>query len=105
MRILSADWVLPVEGEPIENGAIVIGDGVIAAVGTARELGEGERVLDLAIRANLALAEWLRGRLAEAERALVSRIAWWRSGAYMSTPSSRSSGARAPRGGSAFTSF
>ena len=42
------------------------------------ELGEGERVLDLAIRANLALAEWLRGRLAEAERALVSRIAWWR---------------------------
>jgi LuxR family maltose regulon positive regulatory protein len=42
------------------------------------ELGEGERMLDLAIRANLALAEWLRGRLAEAERALVSRIAWWR---------------------------
>ena len=49
MRILSADWVLPVEGEPIENGAVVIEDGVIAAVGTARELGEGERFPDSAI--------------------------------------------------------
>ena len=45
------------------------------------ELGEGERMLDLAIRANLALAEWLRGHLAEAEQALVSRIAWWRAAA------------------------
>ena len=43
MRILSADWVLPVEGEPIENGAVAIEDGRIAAVGTAAELGEGER--------------------------------------------------------------
>ena len=49
VRILSADWVLPVEGEPIENGAVVIEDGVIAAVGTARELGEGERFPDSAI--------------------------------------------------------
>ena len=49
MRILSADWVLPVEGEPIENGAVVIEDGVIAAVGTAGELGEGERFADSAI--------------------------------------------------------
>ena len=49
MRILSADWVLPVEGEPIENGAVVIEDGGIAAVGTARELGEGERFADSAI--------------------------------------------------------
>ena len=43
MRILSADWVLPVEGEPIENGAVAIEDGRIAAVGTAAELGVGER--------------------------------------------------------------
>ena len=49
MRTLSADWVLPVEGEPIENGAVAIEDGVIAAVGTARELGEGERFADSAI--------------------------------------------------------
>jgi 5-methylthioadenosine/S-adenosylhomocysteine deaminase len=49
VRVLSADWVLPVEGEPIENGAVVIEDGVIAAVGTARELGEGERFADSAI--------------------------------------------------------
>ena len=43
------------------------------------ELGEGERMLDFVIRWNLAMAEWLRGRLAEAERAFVSRVAWWRS--------------------------
>ncbi len=49
MRILSADWVLPVEGEPIENGAVAIEDGLIAAVGTAAELGEGERFPESAI--------------------------------------------------------
>lgn len=49
MRILSADWVLPVEGEPIEDGAIGIEDGVVAAVGTAAELGEGERFPEAAI--------------------------------------------------------
>jgi 5-methylthioadenosine/S-adenosylhomocysteine deaminase len=49
MRILSADWVLPVEGEPIEDGAVAIEDGRIAAVGPAAELGEGERFPDAAI--------------------------------------------------------
>jgi cytosine/adenosine deaminase-related metal-dependent hydrolase len=49
VRILSADWVLPVEGEPIENGAVAIEDGRIAAVGPAAELGEGERFPDAAI--------------------------------------------------------
>ena len=44
MRILSADWVVPVEGLPIEGGAIAIADdGTIAAVGTAADLGRGER--------------------------------------------------------------
>jgi cytosine/adenosine deaminase-related metal-dependent hydrolase len=42
-RILSADWVLPIEGPPIEAGAVVIEDGRIAAVGTAEDLGEGTR--------------------------------------------------------------
>jgi cytosine/adenosine deaminase-related metal-dependent hydrolase len=42
-RILSADWVLPVEGAPIEDGAVAIEAGRIAAVGTTSELGEGER--------------------------------------------------------------
>ena len=41
VRILSADWVVPVEGPPIEDGAVAIDDGrSIAAVGTAAELGE-----------------------------------------------------------------
>jgi len=42
MRVLSADWVVPVEGQPIANGAVAIEDGRIAAVGSASELGEGE---------------------------------------------------------------
>ena len=41
-------------------------------------LGEGESMLDLVIRWNLALAEWLRGRLAEAEHAFVAGITGWR---------------------------
>ena len=43
MRTLSADWVVPVEGDPIRDGAVAIaGDGHIAAVGTNAELGPGE---------------------------------------------------------------
>ena len=49
MRILSADWVLPVEGEPIRDGAVAIEGGRIAAVGPAAELGAGERFPDAAI--------------------------------------------------------
>jgi cytosine/adenosine deaminase-related metal-dependent hydrolase len=48
-QVLSADWVLPVEGEPIENGAIEIEDGRIAAVGTVDDLGEGTRYEDAVI--------------------------------------------------------
>ena len=44
MRLLSADWLIPVEGEPIAGGAVAVGDdGRIAAVGTSAELGAGER--------------------------------------------------------------
>jgi 5-methylthioadenosine/S-adenosylhomocysteine deaminase len=44
MRVVSADWVVPVEGDPIRDGAISIGaDGRIAAVGPVSELGAGER--------------------------------------------------------------
>jgi 5-methylthioadenosine/S-adenosylhomocysteine deaminase len=47
--VLSADWVLPVEGAPIESGAVAIEDGRIAAVGTAAELGEGTHYDDAVI--------------------------------------------------------
>ncbi|HXZ76503.1 MAG TPA: LuxR C-terminal-related transcriptional regulator, partial [Streptosporangiaceae bacterium] len=42
------------------------------------EIGEREWMVASIARWNLALAEWLRGRLAEAERALLSTISEWR---------------------------
>ncbi len=50
MRVLSADWVVPVEGEPIRDGAVAIADdGRIANVGTAADLGPGEHYADAVI--------------------------------------------------------
>ena len=44
MTVLSAEWVVPVEGEPIRDGAVEIGDdGRVVAVGSRADLGEGER--------------------------------------------------------------
>lgn len=48
-RVLSADWVLPVEGAPIERGAVVLEEGRIAAVGPAAELGAGTHYPDAVI--------------------------------------------------------
>jgi cytosine/adenosine deaminase-related metal-dependent hydrolase len=48
-QILSADWVLPVAGPPIRDGAVAIEDGRIAAIGTAAELGAGTRYEEAAI--------------------------------------------------------
>jgi cytosine/adenosine deaminase-related metal-dependent hydrolase len=48
-QVLSADWVLPIEGPPIEGGAVSIEHGRIAAVGTAAELGSGTHYADAAI--------------------------------------------------------
>jgi cytosine/adenosine deaminase-related metal-dependent hydrolase len=48
-RVLSADWVLPIDGPPIADGAVAIEDGRIAAVGTAAELGEGTHYGDAVI--------------------------------------------------------
>ena len=43
MRVLSADWVVPVEGPPIRDGAVAIGDdGRIVSVGTVSELDADE---------------------------------------------------------------
>ncbi len=49
MTVYSADWVLPVEGEPIRDGAVAVEGERIAAVGTAAELGTGERFEGAAI--------------------------------------------------------
>ena len=50
MRILSADWVVPVEGPPIKDGAIAFDDGgVITAVGPQREIGHGDAYPDSVI--------------------------------------------------------
>jgi 5-methylthioadenosine/S-adenosylhomocysteine deaminase len=49
VKVISADWVLPVEGAPIASGAVAIEDGLIAAVGTAAELGLGEHFPEAAI--------------------------------------------------------
>jgi LuxR family transcriptional regulator, maltose regulon positive regulatory protein len=45
---------------------------------TLAELGEGEQMLDSLARWQLAVAEWLRGQLAPAERAFAASItSWW----------------------------
>jgi cytosine/adenosine deaminase-related metal-dependent hydrolase len=49
LRVLSADWVIPVEGSPIEDGAVAFENGRITQVGPAAELGEGERYRDAVI--------------------------------------------------------
>jgi cytosine/adenosine deaminase-related metal-dependent hydrolase len=43
LTVYSADWVVPVEGQPIPEGAVAVEDGAIVAVGTRAELGDGER--------------------------------------------------------------
>ncbi|MGH3177386.1 MAG: tetratricopeptide repeat protein, partial [Streptosporangiaceae bacterium] len=54
-------------------------DGTAAFASQAlAELGGDERLLSSTVQGFLAAAEWLRGRLAQAERAFVSSIAGWR---------------------------
>jgi cytosine/adenosine deaminase-related metal-dependent hydrolase len=48
-EVVSADWVLPVAGPPIQDGAVAIENGRIAAVGPAAELGTGTRYDEAAI--------------------------------------------------------
>jgi len=47
--IYSADWLLPIEGKPIENGAVAFEHGRITRVGTSAELGAGRRFPNAAI--------------------------------------------------------
>ena len=47
------------------------------AAQTLAELRDGERLLDYVARGHLAVIDWLRGRLTEAERALVTSMSAW----------------------------
>jgi cytosine/adenosine deaminase-related metal-dependent hydrolase len=49
MRVLAADWVLPVDGPPIERGAVAIEGGRIAAVGAEDELGPVDQRYESAV--------------------------------------------------------
>jgi 5-methylthioadenosine/S-adenosylhomocysteine deaminase len=49
VSVVSADWVVPVDGAPIRDGAVAHEDGLIAAVGTQDELGRGEHFGDAVI--------------------------------------------------------
>jgi cytosine/adenosine deaminase-related metal-dependent hydrolase len=49
LRVVSADWVVPVEGLPIRDGGVAIEDGRIAAVGSRSDLGDGEHYPDAVI--------------------------------------------------------
>ena len=51
-------------------------------------IGEGERLLDSVARWQLAIAAWLGGRLAEAERALVDGIAGWHAAGLLAVAAS-----------------
>jgi 5-methylthioadenosine/S-adenosylhomocysteine deaminase len=48
-QVFSADWVLPVDGPPIEHGAVAVREGRIDAVGTIDELGAGRHFAGAAI--------------------------------------------------------
>jgi cytosine/adenosine deaminase-related metal-dependent hydrolase len=56
VEIYSADWVLPVAGPPLEDGAVAVEDGCIVAVGAAAEVGEGIRFPQAAILPGLVNA-------------------------------------------------
>jgi 5-methylthioadenosine/S-adenosylhomocysteine deaminase len=49
MEVYAADWVLPVEGPPIENGAVAVEGGLIAEVGALDELGPADERFDDAV--------------------------------------------------------
>jgi cytosine/adenosine deaminase-related metal-dependent hydrolase len=49
VTVYSADWVVPVGGPPIRDGAVRLDGGRIAAVGPSGELGTGERFEDAVI--------------------------------------------------------
>ena len=68
------------------------GDAEATAAFTAQALAEikpGERLLSSSAHRFLAVAEWLRGRLTEAERAIASSVIGWREAGHLTTTALR----------------
>ena len=81
MRTLSADWVVPVEGDPIPDGAVAIADdGLIAAVGTREDLGEGEHFDEAVI-----LPGFVNAHSHTFQRVMRGRVWLWRFWAWRET--------------------
>ena len=49
MEVISADWVVPVEGPPIRGGAVAFENGVIVAVGSRGDVGTGTHYVNSVI--------------------------------------------------------
>jgi LuxR family transcriptional regulator, maltose regulon positive regulatory protein len=68
------------------------GDAEASAAFTAQALAEikpGERLLSSSAHRFLAVTEWLRGRLTEAERAIASSVTGWREAGHLTTTAMR----------------
>ncbi len=64
-------WLAYLRGEPATMAAF--------AAEAQAELGEGQLMLESVYQLNLALADWLGGKLADAEREFTDLVARWRS--------------------------
>jgi LuxR family maltose regulon positive regulatory protein len=69
--VICRSWLAYLRGEP---------DAMASFAARARVLlGEGELMLENVYQLNLALADWLNGRMADAERGFIALVARWRS--------------------------
>src|SRR5260221_6677014 len=64
-------WLAYLRGEPATMASF--------AAQARAELGEGQLMLESLYQLNLALADWLGGKLADAEREFTDLVARWRS--------------------------
>ena len=77
MLALQRSYAAQLRGEPAET--------LRFAKIAWEQLGPDERMLTSAVEGFLAMAEWLNGRLAEAQEGFESRIGWWRQEGQVTT--------------------